>query len=69
MFFPKPLTETRHISRFDQNQVSLWSYPIIMDGLIYVVGINEGLYVLKYEGPRREEVDDMEGHARAPRAP
>jgi hypothetical protein len=27
------------------------SYPIIQDGLIYVVGLKNGLYILDYEGP------------------
>jgi hypothetical protein len=34
----------------------MWSYPIIQDGLIYVVDIRNGLYVLKYRGPLEGEV-------------
>jgi hypothetical protein len=30
--------------------VTIWSYPIISDGLIYVVDIRNGLYVLRYTG-------------------
>ena len=32
-----------------------------MDGLIYVVGINEGLFILKYEGPGHEAIDGIRG--------
>jgi hypothetical protein len=34
----------------------LWSFPIIRDGLIYVVDIRNGLYVLHYTGPHAGEV-------------
>lgn len=37
-------------------EIWMWSYPILKDGLLYVVDINSGLYVLEYNGPRREEV-------------
>jgi hypothetical protein len=37
-------------------KVAMWSYPVIQDGLIYVVDIRNGLYVLRYEGPFQEEV-------------
>ncbi len=33
-----------------------WSYPVIRDGLIYVVDINQGLAVLRYEGISEDEV-------------
>ena len=33
-----------------------WSYPVVRDGLIYVADINQGLYVLRYQGPHAEEV-------------
>jgi hypothetical protein len=33
-----------------------WSYPVISGGLIYVVDINQGLLVLRYEGPHQDEV-------------
>ena len=33
-----------------------WSYPVISAGLIYVVDINEGLLVLRYQGPHQDEV-------------
>ena len=28
----------------------MWSYPIIRDGLIYVVDVRNGLYVVRYTG-------------------
>jgi hypothetical protein len=38
------------------NKVVMWSFPIIHDGLIYVVDIRNGLYVLRYTGPFASEV-------------
>jgi hypothetical protein len=38
------------------NKVVLWSYPIIRKGMIYVVDIRNGLYILRYTGPRADEV-------------
>lgn len=34
----------------------MWSYPIFRNGLIYVVDIRNGLYVLRYNGPHADEV-------------
>ena len=34
----------------------LWSYPIVKDGLVYVVDIRNGLYVLRYSGPYATEL-------------
>ena len=39
------------------NKVVMWSYPIIKDGLIYVVDLRNGLYILRYTGPRSGQVD------------
>src|SRR3954468_21518221 len=36
---------------------AMWSYPVVQNGLIYVVDIDLGLYVLRYTGPHHEEVD------------
>lgn len=33
------------------NGVEMWSSPVIQDGLIYVVDVCNGLYVLRYRGP------------------
>ncbi len=32
------------------NKVVMWSYPIIKNGLIYVIDIRNGLYILRYNG-------------------
>jgi hypothetical protein len=36
--------------------VIMWSYPVIARGLIYVVDIRNGLYVLRYHGPFDGEI-------------
>ncbi len=38
------------------DKVVMWSYPVIQDGLIYVVDVRNGLYVLRYQGPYEDEV-------------
>jgi hypothetical protein len=38
-------------------KVVMWSYPIIKDGLIYVVDLRNGLYVLEYKGAFQKEVE------------
>ena len=61
-FSPTPLavvdTEDPALGR-GPNKVLVWSYPIIRDGLVYVVDIRNGLYVLDYNGPRSAEVDSL----------
>ena len=37
----------------------MWSYPVIQDGLIYTVDLRNGLYILKYNGPYQQEVDNV----------
>ena len=37
----------------------MWSYPVIQDGLIYTVDLRNGLYILKYNGPYQQEVDEI----------
>jgi len=47
-------------------KVVMWSYPIIKDGLIYVVDLRNGLYVLEYEGAFEKEVrriDFLDGNS------
>jgi hypothetical protein len=44
----------------------MWSYPIIKDGLIYVVDLRNGLYVLRYKGRfdrEVERIDFLEGNS------
>jgi hypothetical protein len=63
-FFPEPLDEVlledpRLSSDPDtgrNEKVVMWSYPIIKDGLIYVVDLRNGLYVLRYRGKFAREV-------------
>lgn len=68
-FAPAPLasvtTEDPALSR-GPNQDVMWSYPIIKDGLIYVVDVRNGLYILQYIGPHADEVagiDFLEGNS------
>src|SRR5918999_1360324 len=64
-FFPEPpdevmLEDPRLSSDPDtgrNEKVVMWSYPIIQDGLIYVVDLRNGLYVLEYEGRFEREVE------------
>jgi hypothetical protein len=37
----------------------IWSFPIIRNGLIYVIDVRNGLYILRYTGPRAREVDGI----------
>jgi hypothetical protein len=63
-FMPEPLDEVdledpRLSSDPDTGRgekVVMWSYPIISRGLIYVVDLRNGLYVLEYRGPFEREV-------------
>src|ERR671925_109119 len=41
------------------NKVVMWSFPVVRNGLIYVVDIRNGLYVLTYSGPRAGEVNGI----------
>lgn len=61
-FLPRPLP---HVATEDpalsagRDKVVLWSYPIIQNGLIYVVDIRNGLYILRYRGPFAGEVSAL----------
>jgi hypothetical protein len=61
-FSPEPLDavalEDPALSR-GPNKVVIWSFPIIRNGLIYVVDIRNGLYVLRYRGPHHDSVDHV----------
>lgn len=41
------------------NRVVMWSYPMIRKGLIYVVDIRNGPYILRYTGPNARAVADI----------
>lgn len=43
-------------NRNDRRTGAMWSYPVIQDGLIYVVDIDLGLYILRYTGRYAAEV-------------
>jgi hypothetical protein len=62
VFIPDPLpvvvTEDQALS-MGRNKVVMWSYPIIKDGLIYVVDLRNGLYILRYTGPGSAFVDQI----------
>jgi hypothetical protein len=61
-FSPTPLssvaTEDPALSA-GPNKVVMWSFPIVRNGLIYVVDIRNGLYVLRYSGPRASEASGV----------
>jgi hypothetical protein len=67
-FYPEPLPQVlledpRLSSDPDtgrNEKVVMWSYPIIQDGLIYVVDLRNGLYVLQYRGAHQNEVRRIE---------
>jgi hypothetical protein len=40
-----------------RDKVIMWSFPVIVDGLIYVVDLRNGLYILEYDGPLDDAVD------------
>jgi hypothetical protein len=61
-FIPQPLpsvvTEDPMLSS-GRDKVVLWSYPIIVDGLIYVIDVRNGLFILAYDGPHESEIDEV----------
>jgi hypothetical protein len=62
-YSPEPLvdvdTEDPALSQ-GLNKVVMWSYPIIRDGLIYVIDVRNGLYILRYTGPGSRQLDAIE---------
>jgi hypothetical protein len=61
-FSPNPLPQVANedpaLGR-GPSKVQFWSYPIISNGLIYVVDIRNGLYILRYTGPHADEVSKI----------
>ncbi len=58
-FSPKPLAEVDTEDpalNGGPNKVTVWSYPIIKNGLIYVIDIRNGLYILRYTGSQSKKV-------------
>jgi hypothetical protein len=68
-FVPSPLPAVMYEDpalSAGQDKVVMWSFPIIKDGLIYVVDLRNGLYVLRYKGPHAKEVSQtrfLEGNS------
>jgi len=42
-----------------QSKVVMWSYPIINNGLIYVIDVRNGLFILKYTGAQAATVSKI----------
>ncbi len=61
-FLPEPLPfvalEDPALSA-GRDKVVMWSFPIIKDGLLYVVDLRNGLYVLRWTGEHAEAVGDI----------
>jgi hypothetical protein len=54
---PDPLPSvTKEDPALGGNPVEMWTYPVIQDGLVYVVDVRNGLYVLRYHGRWAEEL-------------
>jgi hypothetical protein len=54
---PEPLPHvTTEDPGLDGSKIEMWSYPILDDGLIYVVDVRNGLYVLRYHGRWGEQI-------------
>lgn len=62
-FVPEPLpyvvTEDPALTA-GQDKVAMWSFPVIQDGLVYVVDVRNGLYILKYGGTYAQEVNKID---------
>jgi hypothetical protein len=63
LYLPEPLAQVATedpVLSSGRPKVVMWSYPIIRKGLIYVVDIRNGLYVLRYTGPGAKEVSKIQ---------
>jgi hypothetical protein len=57
VFLPEPLASVQtEDPALGGEPVLMWSVPIVRDGLVYVVDIRNGLYVLRYHGPHEDEL-------------
>gem|GEM_PF-991152 len=55
VFVPRPAAQV--VERFrDSPDVWVWPHPMLYNGLIYISDENSGLYVLRYKGPRCDEL-------------
>ena len=58
-FLPTPLPvvlQEDPVLSAGEDKVVMWSYPVIQDGLIHVVDIRNGYFILRYKGPFASEV-------------
>ena len=39
--------------------IEMWSYPVIQDGIIWVVDVRNGLYAIRYTGAFEDEVTSL----------
>jgi hypothetical protein len=66
-FKPEPLPQVAvEDPGLGGSKIEMWSYPIIRDGLIYVIDSRNGLYILRYSGRWGEEIkerDFLEGNS------
>lgn len=67
-YFPKTSVRTDKFAG-SLAPIKMVSFPVIKDGLIYVVDRFNGLFILKYEGPFREEVDAIVGPCQGSASP
>ncbi len=61
-FIPEPLTavvQEDPALTAGQDKVAFWSFPIIKDGIIYVVDVRNGLYALEYTGRDAADVSSI----------
>lgn len=62
-FIPEPLAVVAQEDpalTAGQDKVAFWSFPIISDGLIYVVDVRNGLYALEYTGEGADDISEIE---------
>lgn len=65
-FVPEPLPSVAiEDPGLGGHPIAMWSYPVVQDGLIYVVDIRNGLYILRYEGAHEAELAEgfVEGNS------
>jgi hypothetical protein len=56
---PEPLPSVEHEDpALGGVPVEMWSYPVLDGGLIYVVDVRNGLYVLRYHGTYGEQITE-----------
>ena len=61
-FKPEPLlyvTTEDPVLSSGRDKVVMWSYPVVKDGVIFVVDLRNGLYALRYDGVHEKEVSSL----------